>query len=156
MQNGMENVNITYKTVFGKPNTSMLSELTALYPTIFEDADVPFFHNRINEHPKLFTALAYTNNLLVGFKIGYPKTSTIFYSWVGGILPEYRNKGIAMQLAQLQEEHAKEQRFTIVSTKSMNRFKPMMILNLKRGFNITKIYTNTKGQTKVVFEKVLE
>jgi predicted GNAT superfamily acetyltransferase len=151
----MENASITYKTTFGKPNTSTLSELTTLYTTIFEDADVPFFLNRINQHPKLFTALAYTNNLLVGFKIGYPKTNTIFYSWIGGILPEYRNKGIAMQLAQLQEEHAKEQRFTILSTKSMNCFKPMMILNLKRGFNITKIYTNTKGQTKVVFEKAL-
>ena len=38
----------------------------------------------------------------------------------------------------------------------MNRFKPMMILNLKNGFSITKVYTNTKGQTKIVFEKQLK
>jgi len=35
----------------------------------------------------------------------------------------------------------------------MNTFKPMMILNLKNGFDIVNIYTNTKGQTKIVFEK---
>ncbi|MFT5215061.1 MAG: hypothetical protein ACI83H_000168 [Glaciecola sp.] len=37
----------------------------------------------------------------------------------------------------------------------MNTYKPMMILNLKNGFDITKIYTNTKGQTKIIFEKDL-
>jgi hypothetical protein len=37
----------------------------------------------------------------------------------------------------------------------MNRFKPMMILNLKNGFDIVQVYTNDSGQTKVVFEKTL-
>jgi len=40
-------------------------------------------------------------------------------------------------------------------TKSMNRFKPMMILNMKSGFDITNIYTNDVGQTKIIFEKDL-
>ena len=38
----------------------------------------------------------------------------------------------------------------------MNQYKPMMILNLKRGFDIVDIYTNTKGQTKIIFEKELK
>jgi len=37
----------------------------------------------------------------------------------------------------------------------MNRFKSMMILNLKNGFDIKSVYTNEVGQTKVVFEKTL-
>jgi hypothetical protein len=34
----------------------------------------------------------------------------------------------------------------------MNRFKPMMILNLTKGFEITKVYTNSKGQRKLLLK----
>jgi len=37
----------------------------------------------------------------------------------------------------------------------MNSFKPMMILNLKNGFDIVSVYTNVTNQTKIVFEKEL-
>lgn len=37
----------------------------------------------------------------------------------------------------------------------MNAYKPMMISNLKNGFNIINVHTNAKGQTKIVFEKLL-
>ena len=48
----------------------------------------------------------------------------------------------------IQEKYAKAKGFTKLRTKSMNQFKPMMILNLKNGFDISKVYTNAKGQTK--------
>ncbi len=38
----------------------------------------------------------------------------------------------------------------------MNRFKPMMIMNLKEGFDIKQVYTNDKGQTKIIFEKAID
>jgi predicted GNAT superfamily acetyltransferase len=94
--------------------------------------------------------------MLVGFKIGYRYNETTFYSWVGGVLLSYRQKGIAKHLAKLQEENVTTKRYSKMRTKSMNRFKPMMILNLKNGFNIVQVYTNDIGQTKVVFEKELE
>ena len=37
----------------------------------------------------------------------------------------------------------------------MNQYKPMLILNIKNGFDIVQIYTNDSGQTKIVFEKEL-
>ena len=99
--------------------------------------------------------LCYQQKQLLGFKIGYRYNDITFYSWVGGVLPENRGNGIAKQLAQLQEQRVKEKGYQTLRTKSMNRFKPMMILNLKNGFDITNIYTNDVGQTKIVFEKLL-
>ncbi len=155
MQNGMANVSIDYINIEGMLSHLVLHDLMKLYSDIFEDADLLFFKNRIEEHSELYSVLAYHDEKLVGFKIGYPYNETIFYSWIGGILPDFRLHGIAKQMAVLQEQWAKQNGFTSLRTKSMNRFKEMMILNLKNGFEITNIYTNSKGQTKIVFEKHL-
>jgi len=147
--------NIIYKTIKGVPSEKLYQELASLYHYLFEDADLKFFKQRIDVQLKALYVLAYNDTILIGFKIGYPYNAYTFYSWVGGVLPEFHNQGIAKQLAKLQEDYAKNKGFTKLRTKSMNQFKPMMILNLKNGFDITKIYTNTKGQTKIVFEKQL-
>jgi predicted GNAT superfamily acetyltransferase len=156
MPNGMENDNITYKTITGFPSKKIFAELTELYVEIFEDADLEFFGQRFNALTDLLTLLAYHNGYLVGFKVGYRYDALTFYSWIGGVKLIFRNKGIAKQLALLQEQQAKQHGYTKLRTKSMNRFKAMMIMNLKNGFDIKKIYTNTKGQTKIVFEKTIE
>jgi hypothetical protein len=55
----------------------------------------------------------------------------------------------------MQEQWAKKNGFLKIRTKSMNQFKPMLILNLKNNFNIKSVYTNKLNQTKIVFEKEL-
>ncbi len=155
MQNGMVKNSILYKTIEGIPDENIYQELTKFYSSLFEDADLKFFKQRVLEHPQLCTVLAYQNDNLIGFKIGYPYSEDTFYSWIGGVLTQFRRQGIATNLAINQEEYAKTKGFTRLRTKSMNQYKPMMILNLKNGFDIINIYTNTKGQTKIVFEKVL-
>jgi predicted GNAT superfamily acetyltransferase len=155
MQNGMAKNNISYKTIEGIPEESTYKEIEKIYSKIFIDSDLEFFKQRIIEHPQLCTVLAYHNNYLVGFKIGYPYNETTFYSWIGGVLSKYRQLGIGAQLAQIQEDFTRNKGFKKLRTKSMNMYKAMMILNLKSGFDITNIYTNTKGQTKIVFEKLL-
>ncbi len=144
---------IIYKTIEGVPNEKLFQELAHLYHYLFEDADLKFFKQRIDVQLKALYTLAYNDKVLIGFKIGYPYNAHTFYSWVGGVHPKFRNQGIAKQLAKTQEDYAKNKGFTTLRTKSMNQFKPMMILNFKNGFDITKIYTNNKGQTKIVFEK---
>jgi predicted GNAT superfamily acetyltransferase len=152
----MESDNITYRIIKGEPDSQNISKLIKLYTEIFIDADVEFFKQRISEQQDLFTILAFANDDLIGFKIGYPYNNTTFYSWIGGVKSTFRNQGIASSLAKLQEVYAKKEGFEKLRTKSMNDFKPMMILNLKNGFDIVKFYTNTKEQTKIVFEKNLD
>lgn len=155
MLNGMASDNITYEKAIGNSDEILIQELLKIYTTIFEDADIDFFKDRFYENPKITSVLAYCKQELIGFKIGYPYSRDIFYSWVGGVLPNYRQLGIANKLAEQQEISAKTQGFKKMRTKSMNQYKPMMILNLKRRFDLIDIYTNAKGQTKIIFEKNL-
>lgn len=156
MQNGMEIDSITYTSIQGKPESRIISKLLELYVEFFNDADTEFFKQRISEHSKLYTILAFHDEKLIGFKIGYPYSETTFYSWIGGVHQDYRKQGVASKLAELQEIFTKKEGNKKLRTKSMNTYKPMMILNLKNGFDILNIYTNTKGQTKIVFEKDLD
>jgi len=151
----MEHDKFTFKIVEGIPSKKLLLEILIVYKSIFEDYKLDFFKERIHKKEDILMILCYQQKQLLGFKIGYRYNDIAFYSWVGGVLPENRGNGIAKQLAQLQEQKAIEKGYQALRTKSMNRFKPMMILNLKNGFDITNIYTNEVGQTKIVFEKIL-
>lgn len=146
---------ITYEIIEGYPDNSVYTALETLYVDIFEDADLHFFKKRFQEKSEIVTVVALKESEIVGFKIGYHYNYSTFYSWVGGVKLAFRNQGIALRLSQLQEERVRQKGYTKLRTKSMNRFKPMMILNLKNGFDITQIYTNDFGQTKIVFEKNL-
>lgn len=141
--------------ITGVPNDHQLDAVVTLYQILFKDAQVDFFIDRIKSKEALLSILAYCEAQVVGFKTGYRYNNTTFYSWVGGVHPLHRKQGIATKLAQLQESWVRENKFKKIRTKSMNRYKPMMILNLKNGFNIIDIYTNDVGQTKLIFEKIV-
>jgi predicted GNAT superfamily acetyltransferase len=145
----------TYQVITGGPNESVLDALLDVYQQLFEDAKLDFFIDRIQTKKDLVITLSYDRDTLIGFKLGYQYNEDTLYSWVGGVLPEYRKQGIAQKLLELQHQMAKEKGYKKVRTKSMNRFKPMIILNLKNGFDIVKVYTNDSGQTKIIFEKSL-
>lgn len=155
MPNGMENDKFIFKIIQGVPSKELVEDILVVYKSIFEDYKLEFFKDRIHQKEDLLIVLCDYQNQLVAFKIGYRYNSTTFYSWVGGVLPQYRRNGIAKKLAELQEQKVKAQGYQAIRTKSMNRFKSMMILNLKNGFDIKSVYTNEVGQTKVVFEKTL-
>ncbi len=151
----MKGQNINFKLIEEIPEQKYMDDLVHLYTSIFEDAIVPFFIQRLHTKQKLLSLIAYKNEEPIGFKIGYEYNDSTFYSWVGGIIPNYRRKSIASSLAKQQEHWAKNNGFNKLRTKSMNRFKPMLIFNLKNGFDIIQVYTNEKGQTKIIFEKLI-
>ena len=155
MQNGMAKNKFTYTILEGVPSAAQLDEILEVYKSIFEDYKLEFFKSRIHEKQDLLIILCFDGEQLVGFKIGYTYNENTFYSWVGGILPKYRRLGIAKTLAATQEKIVIAKGYQKLRTKSMNRFKSMMILNLRNGFDIVKVYTNDSGQTKIIFEKEL-
>jgi len=151
----VEKSSLTYQYLEGIPDSSILNQTLDLYDTLFDDARLDFFKQRIHEKQNVILVLCFDDRTLVGFKVGYRYNKNTLYSWVGGVAPKYRNKGIANHLIKIQHDWAKEKGYKKVRTKSMNRFKPMMVLNLKNGFDIVKIYTNDSSQTKIIFEKNL-
>lgn len=98
-----------------------------------------FYTERLKH--RLFLALvAEKDGELLGFKVGYQSdTPNSFYSWMGGVRPEFRKYGIAEALADYQENWAKEKGFTSVFFKTRNRFPAMISLGLKRGFKIMEV-----------------
>ena len=119
-------------------------------------AELLWVHERIPEFPGKASLDFYTERLkhrlhlalvaekegeLLGFKVGYQSDKPdTFYSWMGGVRPEFRGKGIATSLAEEQERWAKAQGFTDVFFKTRNRFPGMIQFGVKRGFKIVDLH----------------
>ncbi len=144
---------------YGCPS-QVLDSLVALANTIFESDSGYRIADRIrgNRHGVLIQCV-YDHNSMIAFKIGYGvghQEQGKFYSWLGGVLPDYRRKGIATKLAFDQHQWAMENGYKKIYTKSQNRFKSMMILNLKLGFDLMDIErTSPRSKNKIIFCKKL-
>ena len=85
--------------------------------------------------------IANSGGKMIGFKVGYDKfqDGKNFYTWMGGVLPDFRKKGIADALAQHQETWAKANGFQSIILKTRNKHRGMLIFALKNNFKIIKI-----------------
>lgn len=95
------------------------------------------YRKRFGNTPHLILA-AYDGDKPAGFKAGYERDG-YFYSWMGGVLPAYRKKGIAQALADAQENWAREQGYNSITFKTRNVHKAMLIFALGNGFDIIAV-----------------
>lgn len=75
----------------------------------------------------------------VGFKLGYALSDTTFYSWLGGVLPDYRRDGIAQVLLHTQENWALNHGYQHIEVKTRNSFPAMLIMLIKNGYQLTAL-----------------
>jgi GNAT superfamily N-acetyltransferase len=102
-------------------------------------ASLDFYTERL-KHRLFLAMIAERDGELLGFKVGYQSDNAdTFYSWMGGVRPEFRNHGIAEALADYQENWAKEKGFKSIFFKTRNRFPAMIAFGLKRGFKIIEV-----------------
>ena len=76
-----------------------------------------------------------TDGKLVGYGIGYEKKGK-YYLWSLAVLPENRRKGIGSEIIEEQISFAKEKGYASFFVKTSNKWKEMLRLLLKKGFNI--------------------
>ncbi|WP_318499833.1 GNAT family N-acetyltransferase [Photobacterium leiognathi] len=76
---------------------------------------------------------------LVGVKIGYALDKQVFYSWLGGVLPAGRGRGVAQALLEAQEAWVIDQGYQQLTVKSRNRFPAMVRLLIRNGYLIEDI-----------------
>ena len=110
--------------------------LKNLVPEMRQTSTVEELQQRLGNHQYLCLGY-FRDNVLVAFKLGYALDQQIFYSWLGAVLPHYRQKGIARELLKAQETWCREQGFKAIEVKSMNLFKPMLRMLLANGYHIT-------------------
>ncbi len=129
--------------------------IVPLFEKSFGQWDSKWFYSTFNQHKKFHLGFAYIENQPVGFKIGYERDQNEFYSWLGGVLPEYRGLGVARELMLTQHEWCRKQGYSKISTKTQNRFQSMLILNIKNGFEIISTDPTDKDGMKILMEKKL-
>jgi ribosomal protein S18 acetylase RimI-like enzyme len=132
--------------------------MTAPFPFSIREAspaELLWVHEHIPEFPGKASLDFYTERLknrlhlalvaerdgeLLGFKVGYQSdTPDNFYSWMGGVRPEFRHHGIANALADFQENWAREKGFKYIFFKTRNRFPAMITFGLNRGFKFIEV-----------------
>ena len=92
---------------------------------------------------------------IIGYKIGFQERPQYFESWRGGVLAEYRGRKIAQELLKKQHEWCKKQGFSIINTTTNSQNIPMLIVNLRGGFEIVGTFLNHRKIMKVMLEKRL-
>lgn len=132
-----------------------VAELDRLAKACFADWDPETFRRTLAAHPRHQILLASVEGELVGYKVGYEHDPSTFYSWVGGVRPEWRGLGIASDLMDRQHAGCRSRGYTKVRTKTQNRYRAMLMLNLKQGFDVIGTQTSSGGDLKILLEKNL-
>lgn len=99
--------------------------------------------------------VAYWQEEPAGFKVGYERPEG-FYSWMGGVLPAFRRKGIADALADAQEDWLRQNGYTHVELKTRNKHSAMLAFALKRGFSVVTTFAHeNEAETRIILRKTL-
>ena len=99
----------------------------------------------MQEKRRAFAIIARHGSAPVGFKLGYEQLREEFYSWLGGVHPEYRRRGIARDLLLKQHEWCRRTGYACVSTEALNDNAAMLALNLEHGFRIVGTRVDDRG-----------
>ncbi len=110
---------------------------------------------KAGEMDNLFIQAALDGERIIGYKIGYPYDSVTFYSWMGGVDPDYRGQGIARELMRQQHQWCAHQGYLEVQTKTQNRWREMLMLNISSGFDIIGCQIDRRGELKIILSKNL-
>lgn len=116
--------------------------LTLKIPEFNDPYGIEEYYNRFKNVPHLVLA-ALDGEKIVGFKLGYERKKNVFYSWMGGVLPEYRKQGIAWKLAKRQEIWLKENGYTHLWMKTRNQHRNMLHFAIKNGFQLMEVEQET-------------
>ncbi|MBN8202168.1 GNAT family N-acetyltransferase [Bacillus sp. NTK034] len=135
------------------PDAETLKGILELHKTIFGESD--HLVSKMKSKPQLLVLTAMDGEKVIGYKMGYAIDQGTFYSWLGGVDPDYRKDGIASMLMEKQHEYLKETGYKVVKTKTMNKWRSMLILNIKHGFDVIETYTDEKGLHKIILQKRL-
>ncbi|WP_121615434.1 GNAT family N-acetyltransferase [Virgibacillus halodenitrificans] len=137
----------------GFPNAELLNEVLNLHDSIFKDAATLI--SKAENKSKVVFNLALEDEEIIGYKIDYELEPNVFYSWLGGVDESHRNKGVASKLMDQQHLYLIEKGYEIVQTKTKNKWRGMLVLNIKSGFDVIGTYTDNEGEPKKILEKRL-
>ncbi len=129
-----------------------------LYNQVFSPArDVDYFQRRLeHHHHHQLMMVAELDGRPVGFSCGYELRPTTYYSWLYGVLPDFRRLGIASQLLAAEQAWATDHKYEMARFECYNQHRPMLLLAVKNGYDIVGIrWDSHTANNLVIFEKHL-
>ncbi|MBC8345785.1 MAG: GNAT family N-acetyltransferase [Candidatus Marinimicrobia bacterium] len=113
------------------------------------------YETRLDESALILTAEI--KDRPIGFKVGYDRFSDgSFYSWMGGVIPDHRQKNVASILADYQEDWAKSNGYKSIKLKTRNKHEAMIAFSIDRGFDIIDSEPNEDiREMRIWMEKIL-
>lgn len=105
----------------------------------------------------LMMLIAWIDGEPAGFKIGYRENRFVFYSAKGGVLPQFRRKGLARQLLFHMMDEARNRGYVRFTYDTFpNRDRGMTVLGLNEDFRVVKAdFNKTYNDWRLRFEKRL-
>ncbi|HWB09499.1 MAG TPA: GNAT family N-acetyltransferase [Pirellulales bacterium] len=131
--------------------------IAELYCQIYRPAkDTEFFRRRFLGRYNGLRLIASLDERPVGFFLGFELKPSVFFSWLYGVLPDFRRKGIASQLMDAVHTWAAEHGYAWIRFECQNEHRPMLHLAIARGYNLVGIrWDPDLGTNLVIFEKEL-
>ncbi|MGN7387013.1 GNAT family N-acetyltransferase [Sporosarcina sp. SAFN-015] len=138
---------------WGMPDEETLKGIIQVHNQIFANGDELL--EKVASKPSVLFVVALVKDEVVGYKIGYSLSEDRYYSWYGAVNEEYRGRGIASKLMELQHRLVKEAGYAIIETKTRNKWRNMLILNIQHGFDIFETFYDDEGIHRIVLQKNL-
>ena len=145
---------IEYRSYQMIPDEQVCNGVIRLQEKIFQSKAQNMFAE-LKHKDGILILVAMDESAIVGYKIGYQRKPRHYYSWLGGVDPDYRKYGIGSTLMRLQHEWCQQHDYLTIRTHSKNKWRDMIILNLRHGFDIIGTWTDDLGEPKIMLEKRL-
>jgi predicted GNAT superfamily acetyltransferase len=149
----MFNISVTDDLV--SLDQSIYDQFIKLHSQLFGEKYTSEMEVALKEKKSAALITALDRNDLIGFKLGYELKPGTFYSWMGGVWEQHRGKGVATALMKVQHEWCTNHSYKKIRTKTKNKWRAMLILNIKNGFDVVGTYTDSLGEPKIILEKRL-
>ncbi|MFQ5500924.1 MAG: GNAT family N-acetyltransferase [Phycisphaerae bacterium] len=118
--------------------------------------DVEFFRRRLVGRYNPLLLVANVEGRPVGFATGFELKPTVFFSWLTGVLPDYRRQSIASQLHEAQSAWAAEHEYPYIRMECHNSHRPIIHMAVAMDFKIVGVrWDQDRHDNLIIFEKSL-
>lgn len=134
-----------------------LPMIADLYNEMFRPPhDVEFFRRRLVGRYNPLLLVANLDSRPVGFATGFELKPSVFFSWLTGVLPDFRRQGIAQQLHEAQCAWAAGHEYQYVRMECHNAHRAILHMAIAMDFNIVGVrWDPDRHDNLIIFEKTL-
>lgn len=126
------------------PRQPYWNSLCWLHDSIFTGQGSSTISTELEKRSRFLILLAIDSDGVIGYKIGYEERTGRFYSWLGGVNPELRGRGIASELMRRQHKWCRDNDYQVIRTLTKNKWRDMLILNSSTSTRILHTHASTR------------